>query len=312
MKIVFLGTPDFSVPALDLLLTYGYDIVGVITSVDSYGGRGKKQLIESPVKKYAVSKGLRVLQPKNLKSKSFQKELASLKADLQIVIAFRMLPEKVWNMPRLGTYNIHGSLLPKFRGAAPINWAIIAGEKETGVTSFKLKHEIDTGDMLFHESMPIYHSDTASEVHDRMMYLGAETILKTVQAIEKGEYNLKVQDESQISKAPKLFAENCRITFDKTVIKLFHFIRGLSPYPGAWTTLDGKKLKIFWADYETDSNDVDPIGTFTSDGKTFLKLKVKDGCLDIQDLQLAGKRRMQTKEFLNGFQFSEDSQVILK
>jgi len=216
MKIIFMGTPEFAVPSLDILVKNGYDVVAVITSTDKYGGRGGKKLIESAVKKYAVSQNIPVLQPKNLKSLEFIEELKSYEADLQLVVAFRMLPVVVWDMPKLGTYNLHGSLLPRYRGAAPINWAVINGDKYTGVTTFKLKHAIDTGDLMHQEKIAITEDDTAGSVHDKMMDLGANLILKTVKSIESGDYETFPQDESQVSKAPKIFHDTCEIDFSKT------------------------------------------------------------------------------------------------
>ena len=213
MRIIFMGSPDFAVPSLDILIENGYEVVGVITATDKKGGRGNKKVIESAVKKYALEKGLRLLQPKNLKNVDFVEELRTLKADLQVVVAFRMLPEVVWNMPTIGTFNLHGSLLPKYRGAAPIHWAVINGETETGVTSFFIKHEIDTGDMLLQSKLPIGPSETTGDVHDRMMQLGAEVVLKSVQTIEKGDYQLREQDHNLASKAPKIFRETCEINF---------------------------------------------------------------------------------------------------
>lgn len=296
-----MGTPEFAVPCLDILVQNGYQVVGVITAVDKYGGRGKKVLMESSVKKYAEKQGLSILQPKNLKGKKFQEKLKSLEADLQIVVAFRMLPESVWNMPRLGTYNLHGSLLPSYRGAAPINWAIINGERQTGVTSFKLKHEIDTGDTLYQETIPIYHFDTVKQVHDRMKSVAAATILKTVKAIESNSLELVLQDDTKVSHAPKLFTETCEIDPTKTTHQLHNFIRGLNPYPTAWTTLDDKKLKVYEILTEI-TDDSSTIGHWYTDQKSYLKLKCLDGYIHILDLQLQGKRRMKLKEFLNGYQ----------
>lgn len=299
MRIVFLGTPDFAVPSLQILVENNYNVVGVVTTADKMGGRGGKQLLETPIKKYANSQNIKVLQPKNLKSSSFVDELKELNADLQIVVAFRMLPEVVWNMPKHGTYNLHGSLLPKYRGAAPINWAVIRGEKKTGVTSFKLKHKIDTGDTLFQESLRIRFVDTATDVHDRMMDLGATVILKTVKAVESGNLQLLRQDESEVSKAPKLFQENCKIDFTKSTLEIYNFIRGLSYYPAAWTTFREKKLKVFWAEFEC-KNHTDPTGHITTDGKTFLNIACKDGYIVLKDIQLAGKKRMKVEAFLRG------------
>lgn len=304
MKIVFMGTPEFAVPSLDILYQNGYDIVGVITATDKQGGRGGKQLIQSAVKKYAVEKGIKVLQPKNLKAPEFLEELRSLQADLQVVVAFRMLPEVVWNMPPIGTINLHGSLLPAYRGAAPIHWAVINGEKETGVTTFFLKHEIDTGDMLMQEKLPIYPDDNTGNVHDRMMELGANVVLASVQKIDSKHYTLQPQDNSKVSKAPKIRTETCEINFDQTTDQVYNFIRGMSPFPTAWTTLEGKKLKVFKASKGVDAPLNEP-GHFTTDGKKYLRFFTLDGYVDLEDLQLQGKKRMKIKDFLNGYKFGE-------
>ena len=235
MKIVFMGTPEFAVPSLDILVKNKYDIVGVVTATDKLGGRGGKQLLESAVKKYAITNNLHVLQPEKLRNPDFIQALRSLEADLFIVVAFRMLPEIVWTMPPLGTFNLHGSLLPKYRGAAPLNWAIINGEKETGVTTFFLKHDIDTGDVIFRESLPIGDDETVGEVHDRMMLLGAETVLKTVQSIDNQSVTYKPQLDTLATHAPKIFTETCKIDFEKTTNDVHNFVRGLSPFPTAWT-----------------------------------------------------------------------------
>ncbi|WP_282776912.1 methionyl-tRNA formyltransferase [Phaeodactylibacter xiamenensis] len=302
LRIVFMGTPDFAVPSLRILVQNGYKVAGVVTATDKYGGRGKKQLLESPVKKYAVEQGIPVLQPKNLKSPEFQEDLRALNANLQVVVAFRMLPETVWDMPEYGTFNLHGSLLPRYRGAAPINWAVINGDTETGVTTFFIRHEIDTGDVLLQEKMPIGPNETAGEVHDRMMMLGAETVLKTVQAIESGNYHLQKQDDAQATKAPKLFRETCEIDFDQPVEKVHNFVRGLSPYPAAWTTLEDKQLKILRAHYKKADVEATP-GTFRSDNKSWIKIAALDGWLVIEELQLQGRKRMKANDFLNGFSF---------
>lgn len=299
LRIVFMGTPEFAVSSLDILVEQGYNIVGVVTATDKWGGRGGKKLIESEVKKYAQRTGLRILQPKNLKAPEFVSELKSLQADLQIVVAFRMLPEVVWNMPRLGTINLHGSLLPKYRGAAPIHWAVINGETETGVTTFFLQHEIDTGDILIQDKMPIKDDDNVGKVHDRMMALGAKTVLKSVQMIEKGNYQLLPQDDTAATKAPKLFTHNTEINFNQNTQEVYNFIRGLSPYPAAWTTFLDKKLKIYAATQEITSHNLDT-GDYTSDGKSFLKFATKDGFIHCEELQLQGKKRMGVKDFLNG------------
>jgi methionyl-tRNA formyltransferase len=302
LRIVFMGTPEFAVPSLDILVRKGYNVVGVVTATDKWGGRGKKKLLEPPVKKYALAHGIPILQPSNLKSAEFQEKLRAWNADLQVVVAFRMLPEAVWSMPRIGTFNLHGSLLPKYRGAAPINWAIINGEKETGVTTFFIRHEIDTGDILLQDRLPIAPDETAGEVHDRMMHVGAESVLKTIQLIETGKYELKQQDHSQASKAPKIFHETCEIDFNQPTQTIHNFIRGLSPYPAAWTTLDDKKLKILRTGMENQSHDQPP-GTFLSDNKNWVKVATQDGFVWLHELQLQGRKRMMVKDFLNGYDF---------
>ena len=298
-----MGTPDFAVPSLDALYQNGYNIVGVITATDKKGGRGGKKLIQSAVKKYAVEKGLKILQPKNLKAPEFIEELRSLEADLQIVVAFRMLPVVVWDMPKLGTINLHGSLLPAYRGAAPIHWAVINGEKETGVTTFFLKHEIDTGDMLMQEKFPIGPDDTTGIVHDTMMQLGAEVIVKSVKKIESGNYKLQPQDNSKVSKAPKIKSETCEINFDQTTEKVFNFIRGMSPFPAAWTTLDNLNCKIYKATKGVDAPLQEP-GSMSTDGKKYLRFFTLDGFIEVQELKLQGKRKMSIKDFLNGYKFN--------
>ncbi len=303
MRIVFMGTPEFAVPSLKILVENGYDVVGVITSVDKPAGRGRK-LAQSAVKKYAVEQNLNVLQPRNLKAPEFVETLQALKADLQIIVAFRMLPEVVWNMPPIGTFNLHGSLLPKYRGAAPINWAVINGEKETGVTTFFLKHEIDTGDVLMQEKLPIGEDETVGEVYARMMEMGGEVVLKTVKMIEKGDYELKPQDASKATKAPKIFPETCKIDFNQSTNAIHNFVRGLSPYPCAWTTLDDKKLKIYRSQKSIETHSKEP-GTFVTDDKKFMKIATADGFIEILELQLQGKKRMDTKAFLNGYSFFE-------
>ncbi len=300
MKIVFMGTPDFAVPSLDILVKNGYDVVGVITATDKYGGRGGKKLIESAVKKYAVANNIKILQPKNLKNAAFQAELKALNADLQIVVAFRMLPVAVWDMPPLGTMNLHGSLLPKYRGAAPLNWAVINGDKETGATTFFLKHEIDTGDLLFTTKVEIGEEETVGEVHDKLMIKGATLVLKTVQAIENDDYTSIPQDESLVSKAPKIFHETCQIDFNHSTQKVHDFIRGLSPYPTAWTMLQDKKLKIYKAERTVEKHDLE-VGEFVSDNKKFLKIATIDGFINLLEIQLQGRKRMKIKDFMNGF-----------
>lgn len=299
-----MGTPEFAVASLDILIKNNYNVVGVVTVPDKPAGRGQ-QMQQSAVKKYALEKGLHIMQPEKLKDENFITELKSLKADLQIVVAFRMLPEVVWNMPPLGTYNLHGSLLPKYRGAAPINWAVINGETESGVTTFKLKHEIDTGNMLFQAKTPISKTTTAGELHDSLMHIGAELVLKSVKAIESGDYELKPQDDTQSIHAPKLFRETCKVNWNNPVIKIYNLIRGLSPYPTAYTEYKDKNdqlvsTKLFITEMEETAVNGNP-GTVISDGKTYLKVACSNGFINIKELQVAGKKRMTIEEFLRGF-----------
>jgi methionyl-tRNA formyltransferase len=301
MNIIFMGTPDFAVASLDALVKAGFNIVGVITAPDKPAGRGQT-LKESAVKVYAKEKGLKILQPPKLKDEHFLEELRSLNADLQVVVAFRMLPEVVWNMPPLGTINLHGSLLPQYRGAAPINWAIINGETQTGVTTFFLKHEIDTGDILFSEPVNIAPDETAGNVHDKLMEVGAELLVKTVKAIESEDYQETPQNEiesSGLQHAPKIFKEDCQVNWHQPVKKVYDLIRGLSPYPTAFTQLQNKTLKIFRAEMEEVVTALTP-GEYQTDGKTFLKFACPDGMISVTDLQLEGKKRMKIDEFLRG------------
>ena len=301
MKIVFMGTPDFAVASLDALVDAGFDIVGVITAPDKPAGRGQT-LKESAVKQYAKEKGLNILQPAKLKDEAFLSQLRSLNADLQIVVAFRMLPEVVWNMPPMGTINLHGSLLPQYRGAAPINWAIINGETQTGVTTFFLKHEIDTGDILFAEPVNIAPDETAGNIHDKLMEVGAELLVKTVQAIESGDYQETPQDEvmrTELRHAPKLFKDNCRINWSRPAKEVYNLIRGLSPYPTAFTHINQKTLKIFKADIDGNASNAQP-GEYQTDGKTYLKFACEDAFISVTDIQMEGKKRMKIDEFLRG------------
>jgi len=289
MKIVFMGTPDFAVASLNALVEAGFDVVGVVTAADKPAGRGQK-LHESAVKQYAVSKGIKVLQPLKLKDPLFIDELKSLNADLQVVVAFRMLPEMVWNMPAKGTINLHASLLPQYRGAAPINHAIINGEKESGVTTFFLKHEIDTGDVIFSESVSINNDDTAGDLHDKLMNVGAGLLVKTVKAIEAGNYTEQPQPKSdELKHAPKIFKEHCLIDWNLSGDKIYNLIRGLSPYPTAFTKLNDKTLKVFKAEFEEKEPGISP-GSFLSDGKTYLKFAARDGFIKFTDLQYEGKK----------------------
>lgn len=302
MRILFMGTPDFAVPSLEILLENGFEVVAVVTAPDKPGGRQGIQ--QSAVKQFALAKGLKVLQPEKLKNPAFLEELRALNADLQIVVAFRMLPEAVWAMPPMGTMNLHGSLLPKYRGAAPINWAIIRGELETGVTTFLLKHEIDTGDLLFQETIPIGPDETAGELHDRMMQIGAKLVLKSVQAIEQGTVKPMPQANIEATHAPKIFAETCKINFEQSASQVHNFVRGLSPYPGAWTILDGKTVKILRTSLDTVQQvggAGNSPGKWSTDGKTYLNISTLDGVVSVLELQLEGKKRMMVRDFLNGY-----------
>ena len=305
MRIIFMGTPEFAVSSLDILVQNGHQIVAVVTSVDSYGGRGGKQLLESAVKKYAVAHDIPVLQPTNLKSPAFLETLRSYNADLQIVVAFRMLPEVVWNMPPLGTVNLHGSLLPKYRGAAPINHAIINGETETGVTSFKLKHEIDTGDVIMSRSIKIEDSDDAGTLHDKLKELGAQVVLETVNKIANGSVVFQMQSDDEATPAPKIFHETCKIDFDRPIADVYNFIRGLSPYPAAWCIIDQKEVKILQASKNNEDDYLKP-GKIVSDDKRIVKIKCKDGYISILSLKPEGKRVMNITDFLNGHQIVDE------
>ena len=294
-----MGTPDFAVESLKELLHAGYNIVGVVTAPDKPAGRGQK-LSESAVKQYAQEQGLHILQPLKLKNPEFIAQLSALKPDLQVVVAFRMLPETVWNLPPKGTVNVHGSLLPKYRGAAPINWAILNGEKETGVSTFKLQHEIDTGDILLQEKMPIGPNETAGELHDRMKVIGAQLLVKTLQELVNGTLKASPQQlNANIKHAPKLFKGDYEIDWNKAAEQIHNQIRGLSPYPTAFTVLGDKTLKIFSAEIEPGKPEI-PAGTFSTDHKRYLKFAAKDGYLSLKEMQLEGKKKMGIEEFLRG------------
>ena len=319
LRIVYMGTPDFAVESLRQLVEGGYNVVGVITMPDKPMGRHGSVLQPSPVKQYAVEKGLRVLQPVNLKDEDFVEELRSLKADLQIVVAFRMLPEVVWNMPPMGTFNLHASLLPQYRGAAPINWAIINGDTETGITTFFLQHEIDTGEVIQQVRIPIADEDNVEVIHDKLMMLGGRLVTETVDAILAGEVKPVPQEElinlsqEELRPAPKIFKDTCRIDWTKGVKGVYDFVRGLSPYPAAWTELvgaDGSSLvlKIFQTEKNFFSHG-EKIGTVSTDGKTYLRVALADGYLNILSLQLAGKKRMPVADFLRGFKVTEGLRV---
>jgi len=301
LRIIFMGTPEFAVPSLEILIQNGYRVVAVVTAADKPAGRGQK-LTPSPVKECALRHRLPVLQPVNLKSPAFLDELKSYQANLQVVVAFRMLPEVVWSMPSLGTFNLHGSLLPDYRGAAPINWAIIRGEKETGVTTFFLKHEIDTGSIIFQEREPILDHDTAGSVYERLMHKGADLVLKTVKAIEAGNAPMVPQPQPrENTHAPKIFKETCQINWDQPTTSVRNFIRGLSPYPGAWTIINGKTVKVLNARaVQRSINPEAKPGDWESDQKTFIRFATADGHLDIIDFQPEGKKRMTPEEFFRG------------
>lgn len=304
IRIIFMGTPEFAVDSLDKLVNAGCNIVAVITAPDKPAGRGMEMQF-SAVKKYAVEKGLMVLQPEKLKNPDFIEQLKSLNADLQIVVAFRMLPEIVWNMPPMGTLNLHGSLLPQYRGAAPINWAIINGEAYTGVTTFKLKHEIDTGDILLTEKIPLTENETAGTLHDKMKVVGADLLLKTVIGLSENSIVETPQNHKDLLKnAPKIFTENCIIDWNKTAVEINQLIKGLSPYPAAFTHLNEKKLKIFSAEIEWCDTSSMQNGTYQTDGKNYLKFSCADGFLIIKDLQLEGKKRLPVSDFLRGYRFN--------
>jgi methionyl-tRNA formyltransferase len=317
LRIVYMGTPEFAVESLKRLVEGGYQVVGVITMPDKPMGRHGSVLQPSPVKQYAVSQGLKVLQPEKLKDENFLAELRDLKADLQIVVAFRMLPEVVWNMPRLGTFNLHASLLPQYRGAAPINWAVINGETETGITTFFLKHEIDTGEIIDQVRVPIADTDNVEIVYDKLMHLGGDLVVKTVDAILEGNVKTIPQEQlaaaTELRPAPKIFKETCRIDWQAGVKKVYDFVRGLSPYPAAWTELHQGDtaplaLKIFETEKVFVVHNLKP-GSIVTDKKTYFQIASTDGFVKVLSLQLAGKKRMEVADFLRGYRHVEDSFV---
>jgi methionyl-tRNA formyltransferase len=299
LRIIFMGTPEFAVASLKELVENECNVIAVITVPDKPAGRGQK-VVASPVKLYAVEQGIPVLQPEKLKSPEFLEELKALQADLQIVVAFRMLPEVVWNMPKFGTFNLHGSLLPQYRGAAPINWAIINGDQESGVTTFFIEKEIDTGKIIFQEKEPIHPSDNAGTLYDRLMNLGAKLVVKTAHAIQAGNYPQEEQSHSVTLKAaPKIFRETCEIKWDMPAEHVHNFIRGLSPYPASWTTLNGLSCKIF-STTVLEAPEKHPAGTIQTDNKTYLRFMTADHWINVNSLQLQGKKRMPIGDFLRG------------
>ena len=316
LRIVYMGTPDFAVESLRCLVEGGYNVVGVITMPDKPAGRGHK-LQFSPVKQYALEHSLPLLQPEKLKDEAFVEALREWKADLQIVVAFRMLPEVVWNMPRLGTFNLHASLLPQYRGAAPINWAVINGDTETGITTFFLRHEIDTGEVIQQVRIPIADTDDVGIVHDKLMMLGGKLVTETVDAILNDAVKPIPQEEmaivGELRPAPKIFKDTCRIDWNQPVKRIYDFIRGLSPYPAAWSELvqpDGETvvMKIFETEKIIQSHQLTP-GTLLTDGKTYIHVAAADGIIGIRALQLPGKKRLKTDELLRGFRLTEEFRV---
>ena len=305
MRIIFMGTPDFAVASLEALIQSGEQVVAVVTVPDKPAGRGQK-IHESAVKIFATQHNIPVLQPVKLRNEAFLDELKSFQADLQVVVAFRMLPEIVWNMPKFGTINVHASLLPQYRGAAPINHAIINGEKESGVTTFLLQHEIDTGNILLSKKVAIKETDNAGDLHDNLMVAGAETLLQTIQQLKAGTLQPKPQEvlltTEPLKHAPKIFKEDCKINWDQPTAQVYNFIRGLSPYPAAFTLLNDKVLKIYSTEKELVNTATIP-GTIETDKKSFLKIAAQDGYIVISDLQLEGKKRMNVVDFLKGYRF---------
>lgn len=295
-----MGTPEFAVPSLEILVENKFNVVAVVTAPDKPHGRGQK-VSQSPVKTFALSHGLPLLQPVNLKSQEFIQELKGYDANLQVVVAFRMLPEIVWSMPRFGTFNLHASSLPDYRGAAPINWAIINGEKETGVTTFFLRHEIDTGSIIFQEKEPILDTDDVGSLYERLMKKGAQLVSKTVKAIEAGNYpSVPQPQEIEIKHAPKIFKETCEINWNQSSSRVVNFVRGLSPYPAAWTVLNGKMYKIFKCKHSAAGSQQSIVGQMETDSKTYLYVRTSDGWISIMEFQPEGKKRMNIEEFFRG------------
>ena len=311
LRIVFMGTPDFAVTILKHLVDHNYNIVGVITAADKPAGRGRK-LNESAVKKYALSENLKILQPTNLKDESFLNELNSLKVDLQIVVAFRMLPKSVWQLPKFGTFNLHASLLPEYRGAAPIHWAIINGESKTGVTTFFIDEKIDTGEIILQEEINITEDETVGTLHDKLMYLGADLVAKTVNAIAEGDIKTKKQPDLEEKQAPKLFPENTRIDWSKSITEIYNQIRGLNPFPAAWTVINNNeeqlKTKLYKVRKVIEEHGFE-FGKIIS-SKNELKVAVNKGFIIIDEIKIAGKKKLDSKSLLNGFVFSENAKML--
>lgn len=318
LRIVFMGTPEFAVASLDRLIINGFNVVAVVTMPDKPIGRHQTQLSSSAIKKYALEHDLPILQPEKLKDDTFLEQLRSFQADLQIVVAFRMLPEVVWNMPRFGTFNLHAALLPQYRGAAPINWAVINGDTETGVTTFFLDHDIDTGRIIRQEKCPIADTDSAGDVHDKLMEIGASLVVDTVNDILSEKVptipqSELIADASHLRHAPKIFRETCQIDWQKTIVETYNFIRGLSPYPAAWTNMQTEKSSTIIKIFETEKvfvQPIEPIGTLVVNNGKDLLVAMRNGYLRILSLQAAGKKRMTTREFLNGFR--PDGPVIFQ
>lgn len=308
LRIVFMGTPEFATESLKRLVEKGYDIVGVVTAPDRPAGRGQK-IRYSSVKEYALSKNLKILQPENLKDSVFIEELRGLKADIQLVVAFRMLPEIVWNMPQKGTLNLHASLLPQYRGAAPINWAIMNGDEKTGVTTFFIEKEIDTGNIIYQESIAISPTDSAGDLHDKLMLIGSKLICKTIDAIENNKAPTIPQQNDSISYAPKIFKADCKIDWHQSAKKIHNKIRGLSPYPTAWSVVNEEKnqsLKLYKSSIENINHNL-KFGTVITSNNSELKVAVKDGFILLHEVQLSGKKKMKTHDFLRGFTFPENT-----
>lgn len=319
-RIVYMGTPEFAVEPLKALVENGFNVVGVITNPDKPAGRGQK-ISESAVKKYAQKAGLNILQPEKFRNPDFLKELEELNADLQIVVAFKMLPEVVWSMPKYGTLNLHASLLPQYRGAAPINWAIINGEKETGVSTFLLQHEIDTGDVLFSEKIAIAETDNVEVIYTKLMNIGANLVVKTANAIRLNEFDTVSQKELiandiELKAAPKIFKEDCKVNWTQPMQTIYNLIRGLSPYPAAWSELINKEtgkvlsFKVFETQKIQQEHNL-TIGDIDTDKKTYIRIAVKEGFIQINDLQLSGKKRMKVADLLRGFQQINEFKINL-